>query len=75
MQLVTKSTGLYGAANVTSLGSLDLTARSGASMTKVGADELMISVNDDGIILYSYTISTGELTELSTVSDAVKLAA
>ena len=74
VQLVTKSTGLYGAANVTSLGALDLTARSGAAMTKTGSDELTISVNaDDGVVLYSYTISTGELSELAVIEDAVKL--
>ena len=74
VQLVTKSTGLYGAANVTSVGALDLTARSGAAMTKTGSDELTISVNaDDGVVLYSYTISTGELTELAVIEDAVKL--
>ena len=74
VQLVTKSTGLYGAANVTSLGALDLTARSGAAMTMTGSDKLTISVNaDDGVVLYSYTISTGELSELAVIEDAVKL--
>ena len=74
LQLVTKSTGLYGAANVAAIGELDLTAMSGASMTLTGEDTVMISVNaDDGVVLYSYTISTGELTELAVIEDAVKL--
>ena len=73
-QLVTKSTGLYGQGNVAALGELDLTATSGASMTMTGEDTLMISVNaDDGVVFYEYTISTGELTELYTIADAVKL--
>ena len=43
-------------------------------MTLTGEDTLTISVNaDDGVVLYSYTISTGELTELSVIEEAVKL--
>ena len=73
-QLVTNSSGLYGQANVSTIGALELSAASGASMVLTGADTVMISVNaDDGVVLYSYTISTGALTELSVVSDAVKL--
>ena len=73
-QLVTNKNGLYGQANVSNIGSLDLTAMSGASMVLSGADTLTISVNaDDGVQLYNYTISTGELTELAVIGDAVKL--
>ena len=73
-ELVTKTTGLYGQANVATIGSLDLSALSGASMALVDEDTVMISVNaDDGVVLYSYTISTGELTEMSAITDAVKL--
>ena len=73
-QLVTNASGLYGAANVSTVGTLDLSALSGASMALTAEDTLTISVNaDDGVVLYSYTISTGELTELSTIADAVKL--
>ena len=73
-QLVTNLDGLYGAANVATVGTLDLTAMSGASMTMTGEDTLTISVNaDDGVVLYEYTISTGELTEIGVIEDAVKL--
>ncbi len=73
-QLVTNLSGLYGAANVSTIGTLDLTATDGASMTMTGEDTVMISVNaDDGVVLYEYTISTGELIELGTIADAVKL--
>ena len=73
-QLVTNASGLYGQANVATLGTLDLSALSGASMTLTGEDTLTISVNaDDGVVLYSYTISTGELTQLSVIEEAVKL--
>ena len=73
-QLVTNASGLYGAANVATIGTLDLTAMSGASMALLDEDTVMLSVNaDDGVVFYSYTISTGELTELGTVYDAVKL--
>ncbi len=73
-QLVTTSSGLYGAANVATIGTLDLTAMSGASMELADEDTLMIAVNaDDGVVMYAYTIPTGDLTELYTISDAVKL--
>ena len=75
-QLVTNLSGLYGAANVSTVGSLDLTATDGASMALVDEDTLMISVNaDDGVVLYEYTISTGTLTELSAIEEAVSLRA
>ena len=74
MELVTNTSGLYGQANVTTLSELDISALDGASMTKVDDDTLLIAVNaDDGVVLYSYTLSTGELAERSTVTDAVKL--
>ena len=73
-QLVTNADGLYGAANVATVGTLDLTAMSGASMVLSGEDTLTISVNaDDGVVLYRYTISTGELTEVAVIEEAVKL--
>jgi len=73
-QLVTTASGLYGAANASAIGTLDLTATDGASMALLADDTVMISVNaDDGVVLYRYTISTGELTELTTIYDAVKL--
>ncbi len=73
-QLVTNASGLYGQANVATVGTLELTAIDGASMTVTDEDTLTISVNaDDGVVLYRYTISTGELVELSTIADAVKL--
>ena len=73
-QLVTNASGLYGAANVSTVGTLDLSAMNGASMTLTAEDTLTISVNaDDGVVLYRYTISSGELVELSTITDAVKL--
>ena len=73
-QLVTNADGLYGQANVSTIGTLELSALSGASMTLVDEDTVMISVNaDDGVAFYSYAISTDELTELSVITDAVKL--
>ncbi len=73
-QLVTNTSGLYAAANVSTIGTLDLSAMSGAAMTAMDEDTVMISVNtDDGVAFYCYTISTGELTELSVIADAAKL--
>ena len=73
-QLVTNANGLYGQANVSELTTLELSAMDGASMTLIGSDTVMISVNaDDGVAFYTYTISTGELSELSVITDAVKL--
>ena len=74
-QLVTDSNGLNGAANVTSAATLDLSAASGASMVRVDDDTVVISVNaDDGVVLYSYVVSTGTLTRLSVIEEAVTLA-
>ena len=73
MELVTKSTGLYGQAYVTNLGTLEL-APAAASMALVDEDTVMISVNGDlGVELYTYTISTGELSELCVMEELTGL--
>ena len=43
-------------------------------MILTGEDTVTVSVNaDDGVVLYSCTISTGEVAELGVIEDAVKL--